>query len=175
MVHLVDRLLPAAAAGLHVRLQLGQTLADLLVTLESQLRRLVGHHQFLQVVLQDDHPAVLPAKVNGNRSPASTVPPSFARVLLAEQSLEVQLQTSDGGVEGVQLSAFLPSSARSVGARGPQVGLEMSVEVVAALHFVQAALQGVLKGFGHRGDGPVQQRPRSRRGLVLLQLLNPLG
>lgn len=52
----------------------------------------------------------------------------------------MQLQTSDGGVKGVQLSAFLSSSAHSVGARRPQVGLKMSVEVVAALHFVQAAI-----------------------------------
>lgn len=88
-------------------------------------------------------------------------------VLLAEQSLEVQLQTSDGGVKGVQLSAFLSSSAHSVGARHPQVGLKMSVEVVAALHFVQAAIQSVLKGFGHCEDGPMQQWRWSSRGLPL--------
>lgn len=88
-------------------------------------------------------------------------------ILLAEQSLEVQLQTSDGGVKGVQLSAFLSRSAQSVGARRPQVALEMSVEVVAALHFVQAAIQSVSKGFGHRDDGAMQQRWWSRRGLSL--------
>lgn len=80
---------------------------------------------------------------------------SFVCISLAEQSLEVQLQTSDGGVKGIQLSAFLSSSAHSVGACRPQVGLEVSVEVVATLHFIQAAIQSDLKGFDHREDGPM--------------------
>lgn len=97
-------------------------------------------------------------------------------ILLAEQSLEVQLQAADGGVERVQLPALLPGAARSLGARRPQVGLEMPVEVVAALHLVQAAVQGVPQGLGHRDDGAMQQqRRRSSGGLPLLQLLNPPG
>lgn len=55
-LHLADGVLPAAGAGLHVRLQLVQPVAEVLVALECQLRRFLGHHQFLQVVLQDDHP-----------------------------------------------------------------------------------------------------------------------
>lgn len=164
VLHLVDGLLPAATAGLHVRLQLAQTLADLQVTLVSQLCGLAGHHQLLQVVLQDDHSVVSTAKVKECKCTANT---SFVCVLLAEQSLEVQLQASDGGVKGVQLSALLSRSARSVGARGPKVGLEMSVEVVAALHLVQAAVQGVLQGFGHCADGTMQQRWRRSGGLPL--------
>lgn len=87
---------------------------------------------------------------------------------LAEQSLEVQLQTSDGGVKGVQLSAFLSSSAHSVGGCRPQVGLEVSVEVVATLHFIQATIQSDLKGFDHREDGPMQQWGWSSRGIPLI-------
>lgn len=98
------------------------------------------------------------------------------RILLAQQSLEVELQTADGGVKGVQLSAFLSRSAHPVGARHPQLALKMSVEVVAALHFAQAALQGVPQGLGHREDGPMQQRRWRSRGLPLclglLKLLN---
>lgn len=86
-------------------------------------------------------------------------------VSLAEQGLEVQLQASDGGVQGVELSAFLPGSPRLVGARRPQLGLEVSVEVIAALHFSEAAGQSVMEGLCHCSDGPVQQgRIRRRRG-----------
>lgn len=77
-------------------------------------------------------------------------------VSLAEQGLEVQLQASDGGVQGVELSAFLPGSPCPVRARRPQLGLKVSVEVVAALHFAEAAGQSVVEGLGHCGDGPVQ-------------------
>lgn len=86
-------------------------------------------------------------------------------VSLAEQGLEVQLQASDGGVQRVELPAFLPGSPRPVGARGPQLGLEVSVEVVAALHFAEAAGQSVMEGLGHCGDGPVQQEWWSRGGV----------
>lgn len=57
-LHLADGVLPAAGAGLHVRLQLLQSVAEVLVALVAQLRGFLGHHQFLQVVLQDDHPDV---------------------------------------------------------------------------------------------------------------------
>lgn len=73
-------------------------------------------------------------------------------VSLAEHSLEVQLQTSDGGVKGVELSAFLPGSPGPVVARRPRLGLEVAVEVVAALHFAETAGQSVMEGLGHRGD-----------------------
>lgn len=63
--HLAHGVLPAAGAGLHVRLQLMQALAELLVALAGQLHRLLGHHQLLQVVLQDDHP--LPHREEGKR------------------------------------------------------------------------------------------------------------
>lgn len=63
--HLADGVLPAAGAGLHVRLQLVQPLAQVLVALVAQLRRLPGHHQLLQVVLQDDHPAGGRRRVTG--------------------------------------------------------------------------------------------------------------
>lgn len=55
-LHLADGVLPAAGAGLHVRLQLVQPVTEVLVALERQLRRFLGHHELLQVVLQDDHP-----------------------------------------------------------------------------------------------------------------------
>lgn len=55
-LHLVDGVLPAAGAGLHVRLQLLEPVAEVLVTFQRQLGRFPGHHQLLQVVLQDDHP-----------------------------------------------------------------------------------------------------------------------
>lgn len=100
-------------------------------------------------------------------------------VSLAEQGLEVQLQASDGGVKGVELSAFLPGSPGSVGARRPQLGLKVSVEVVAALHFAQAAGQSVVEGLGHRGDGLVQQGRGWRGGVslgpVLFWLLHSSG
>lgn len=54
-LHLADGVLPATSAGLHVRLQLVQPVAEVPVALARQLRQLLGHHQFLQVVLQDDH------------------------------------------------------------------------------------------------------------------------
>lgn len=111
----------------------------------------------------------------GNVLTITSVTKQFVHSLLAEQSLEVQLQTSDGGVKGVQLSAFLSRSAHPVGARHPQLGLKMSVEVVAALHFVQAALQSASQGLGHCEDGPMQQRCWSNRGLPLLELPNSPG
>lgn len=55
-LHLADGVLPAAGAGLHVRLQLVQPVTEVLVTLTGQRRQFLGDHQFLQVVLQDDHP-----------------------------------------------------------------------------------------------------------------------
>lgn len=55
-LHLTDGVLPAASASLHVWLQLVEPVAQVLVALERQLRQLLGHHQLLQVVLQDDHP-----------------------------------------------------------------------------------------------------------------------
>lgn len=96
-------------------------------------------------------------------------------ISLAEQSLEVQLQTSDGGVKGIQLSAFLSCSAQSIGARRPKVGLKVSVEVVATLHFIQAAIQSDLKGFNHCEDGLMQQWGWSSRGLPPVYLLNSPG
>lgn len=87
-----------------------------------------------------------------------------ACVSLAEQGLEVQLEASDGGVQGVELSAFLPGSPCPVTARGPQLGLKVSVEVVASLHFAEAAGQSVMEGLSHCGDGLVQQGGRRRRG-----------
>lgn len=100
-------------------------------------------------------------------------------VSLAEQGLEVQLQASDGGVQGVELSAFLPGSPCSVRARRPQLGLEVSVEIVAALHFAEAAGQSVMEGLGHCGDGPVQQGGKGRGGVsfgpVLFGVLYSLG
>lgn len=57
-LHLADGVLPAAGAGLHVRMQLVQPVTEVLVALVGQLRWFLGHHQFLQVVLQDDHPEV---------------------------------------------------------------------------------------------------------------------
>lgn len=87
--------------------------------------------------------------------------------LLAEQGLEVQLQASDGGVQGVELSALLPGLSGPVAARGLRLGLEVSVEVVAALHFTETAGQSVVEGFGHGGDGAVQRgwRRRGRGGV----------
>lgn len=84
-------------------------------------------------------------------------------VSLAQQGFEMQLQAPDGGVQGVELSAFLSGSPRPVGARRPQLGLKVSVEVVAALHFAETAGQSVVKGLGHCGDGLVQQGWRRRR------------
>lgn len=55
-LHLGDGVFPAAGAGLHVRLQLVEPVVEVLVALERQLRLFFGHHQFLQVVLEDDHP-----------------------------------------------------------------------------------------------------------------------
>lgn len=86
-----------------------------------------------------------------------------ACVSLAEQGLKVQLQASDGGVQGVELTARLPGSSCSVRAHRPQLGLKVSVEVVAALHLTETASQRVVEGLGYRGDGSVQQG-RRRRG-----------
>lgn len=77
----------------------------------------------------------------------------------------MQLQASDGGVEGVELSAFLPGSPCPVAARGPRLGLKVSVKVEAALHFAETARQSVMEGLGHGGDGPIERR-RKRRGGV---------
>lgn len=76
-------------------------------------------------------------------------------VSLAEQGLEVQLQASDGCVQGVELSALLPGSASAVGVRRPRLGLEVSMEVVAALHFAKTAGKSVMEGFCYCSDGPV--------------------
>lgn len=78
-------------------------------------------------------------------------------VSLAEQGLQVQLQASDGGVQGVELSAFLPGSSSPVGARRPRLNLKVSVEVVASLHFAEAAGQSVMEGLSHRGGGAVER------------------
>ncbi len=67
----------------------------------------------------------------------------------------MQLQASDGGMKGVELSAFLPGSSCLVRTCRPQMGLKVSVEVVAALHFVEAAGQSMMEGLCHRGDGLV--------------------
>lgn len=85
-------------------------------------------------------------------------------VSLAEQGLKVQLKASDGGVQGVELSAFLPGSSDPVGACRPGLGLKVSVEVVAALHFAEAAGQSVMEGLGHSGDGSVERGRRMRGG-----------
>lgn len=82
---------------------------------------------------------------------------------LAEQRFQVQLQASDGGVEGVELSAFLSGSPCPVAARGPRLGLKVSVKVEAALHFAETARQSVMEGLGHGGDGPVERRRRRKR------------
>lgn len=85
-------------------------------------------------------------------------------VSLAEESLKVQLQASDGGVQGVELSAFLPGSYSPVGACRPRLGLKVSVEVVAALHFAEAAGQSVMEGLSHCGNGSVERGWRMRGG-----------
>lgn len=77
----------------------------------------------------------------------------------------MQLQASDGCVQGVELSAFLPGPSGPVGARSPWLGFKVSVEVVAALHFAEAAGQSVMERLGDCGDGPVQRRQRRRGGL----------
>lgn len=82
---------------------------------------------------------------------------------LAEQRFQVQLQASDGGVEGVELSAFLSGSPCPVAACGPRLGLKVSVKVKAALHFAETARQSVMEGLGHGGDGPVERRRRRRK------------
>lgn len=79
-------------------------------------------------------------------------------VSLAEQRLEVELQASDGRVQGVQLSAFLPRTPVLVGARQPRLHLEVSVEVVAALNVGETAGQSVMEGLGHGSDGAVKRR-----------------
>lgn len=50
-LHLGDGVLPAAGAGLHVRLQLVEPVVEVLIALVRQLRLFFGHHQFLQVIL----------------------------------------------------------------------------------------------------------------------------
>lgn len=55
-LHLVDRVLPATGAGLHVWVELLQPLVQVPVPFQCQLCHVLGHHQFLQIVLQDDHP-----------------------------------------------------------------------------------------------------------------------
>lgn len=77
----------------------------------------------------------------------------------------MQLQTSDGGVQGVELSTFLPDSHHSVRARHSQLGLKMSVEVVAALHLTDAPGQSMMEWFGHCSNGPVQQGGGRRGGI----------
>lgn len=102
-------------------------------------------------------------------------------VSLAEQSLEVQLQASDGGVQRVELAARLPSSPRPLHAIAPRLRLKVPVEVVAALHLAEAASQRLLKRLRHGGDGPVQQRQCRRGGRrseplrLAGSLLHPLG
>lgn len=55
-IHLVDGVLPAAGAGLHVWMQLVQPVTEVLVAIECQLRQLLGHHQLFQIILKNDHP-----------------------------------------------------------------------------------------------------------------------
>lgn len=104
-----------------------------------------------------------------------------ACVSLAEQGFKVQLQASDGGVQGVELPTRLPGSSCPVRSHHPQLGLKVSVEVIAALHLAETASQRVVEGLGYCGDGPVQQgRRRGGRGgaccgLSLTCLLYPLG
>lgn len=89
----------------------------------------------------------------------------FARVSLAEQGLEVQLQASDGRVQGVELLALLPRSSGPVRAHQPRLRLEVSVEVVAALHLGKTGGKSAMEGLGDGSDGPVQGRRRWwRRG-----------
>lgn len=70
----------------------------------------------------------------------------------------MQLQASDGRVQGVELSAFLPRSSGPVGAGSPRLHLEVSVEVVAALHVAEAAGKCTVERLGDGGDGAVQRR-----------------
>lgn len=90
----------------------------------------------------------------------------------------MQLQASDGGVQGVELSAFFPGLTGSVGAHRPRLGLKVPVEVVAALHLVETTGQSEMERPRHRGDGPVQHRLGKWGrifGAVLLWLLHPPG
>lgn len=85
----------------------------------------------------------------------------------------MQLQTPDGGVQGVELPAFLSGSPGPVRARRPGLGFEVPVEVVAALHFSQTAGEGVMQRLGHGGDGPVHREGwrTDSFGLALLRLI----
>lgn len=98
----------------------------------------------------------------------------FACISLAEQGLEVQLQASDGCVQGVELLAFLPRSSGPVRAHRPRLHLEVSMEVVAALHLSKTGGKSAMEGLGDSSDGPVQRRRRGSFsfGSAFLRLLN---